>query len=631
MKLPRRFRPALLALPLALGLTALAYSSSLDCELQFDDHAAIVRNLSIKDLDQFLRVHLPWEILAGSRSVTDLTFALNYRLSGLDVRAFHATNVLLHLAAVLLVFVFTRATLARAGSSRQEGLAVFVAGAFALHPLLSQAVIYITQRAEVLASIFYLASLLLLLRAEEKGLSPKGVASYLLALVAFALGLGAKAIVVTLPAAYLLHGLVAPARPEGGSRFGPWPRRLGLAVPFVAGSVLFAAAQLPGLRGSPHAGFDIPSLGPGRYLLTQLKVLLTYLRLALWPAGQNLDWAFPASGGPFEARTLLAGLGVIALVAGAALLWRWGRTRDSEGARAARLGAFGVFWFLVVLAPTSSFVPLLDVLMEHRAYLPAWGVLLAAAVGGDALVGRLLRDPARARVARAALAGAIWIALGVALHERNLVWRSEESIWRDVVAKSPGKARGHANLARALQKRGELEPALVEFRRALDLIGDQSITLRDLVLNMSGALYDLKRVDEAARMLQEAMTASSDDPELLNLLALCFIEQRQLSNAEALARQAIGIDPHFGPAHNTLGLVLLERGEIAAAASEFAAAVRIDPESEPSLMNLAYAQQRLGRRDAACDAWAALSARARAGDTLQLAARERRLIGCDRR
>ncbi len=651
MKLPGRPRPALLAFPVALGLSALAYSRSLGCEFQLDDELTVVRNLSLKNLDQFLRVHLPWEILAGSRSVTDLTFAVNYRLSGLDVRAFHATNVLLHLVAVLLVFVFTRATLARAGSPRRERLAVFVAGAFALHPLMSQAVIYVTQRAEVLASIFYLSSLLLLMRTEEKGLSRKGVASYLLALVAFALGLGAKPIVVTLPAAYLLHGLVAPARPEGGSRFGPWPRRLGLTLPFFAGSALFAAAQLPGLRGSPHAGFDIPSLGPGRYLLTQLHVLLTYLRLALWPAGQNLDWTFPLSSGVFEPRTLLAGLGVIALVAGAAFLGRWGRTRDSGGAlrlrgatrpyaqgeregdeaRAARLAAFGLLWFLLVLAPTSSFIPLADVLVEHRTYLASWGVILAVAAGGDVLVGRLLRDPGRARAARGALAAAIWIVLGVALHERNLVWRSEESIWRDVVAKSPGKARAHANLGNALVEEGALEPAVEEFRRALELIGDRSVALRDLVLNMSEALYELKRVDEAMGMLQEALSESSDDPPLLNILALCSIEKRQLVNAEALARQAIGLDPHFAAAHHTLGLVLLERRDVAAAASEFAAAVGIDPESEPSLLNLAYAHQRLGNRAAACAAWTTLSSRARTGDSLQLAARERRLIGCDRR
>jgi tetratricopeptide (TPR) repeat protein len=630
MRPPRRLRPALLAFPCALGLAALAYGRSLGCELQLDDEAAVVRKPAIRDLDAFLRGHAPWEWLGPSRLVTDLTFAVDRRLFGLDVRAYHATNVLLHLAAAVLVLALTRATLRRAGHPRSEGLAVFVAGAFALHPLSSQPVVYVTQRAELLASIFYVASLLLLLRSEEEGLSPRGVARYVLALAAFGLGLGAKAIAVTLPAAYLLHGAAFASRKADGRPLVPWRRRLALASPFLAGAAAFAAAQLAALRGATDAGFDVPSLGPGRYLLTQLRVVLTYLRLEIWPAGQNLDWAFPVSGGPLEGRTLVAGLGILALAGGAALLWRAGRAGEADGARAARLAAFGVLWFLLVLAPTSSVVPIADVLVEHRAYLASWGVLLALAAGGDALLARLVREPRRARIARAALAGAIWLALGAALHARNVVWRSEESIWRDVVAKSPGKARAHANLAHALQKR-DPQAALVEFDRALDLVGDGTIRPRDLALNLSAALYDLKRVEEAARVLGRALAESPEDPELLNLLALCDVERRQLSNAEALAREAVDIDPRYAQARNTLGLVLAEKGELAAAASELAAAVRLDPESEPSLVNLAYAQQRLGRRDAACAAWTALSAHARTPDLLQLAARERRIVGCDRR
>jgi hypothetical protein len=238
-----------LALPLVLAVAA--YARALGGEFQLDDFGSIVESPAVKDLGRALRGF--WPALArGGRPLTDLTFALNYAVGGLDPWGFHATNLAFHLAVVGLVFLFTRAGLRLAGSGAATGLAVAVAGLFALHPIQTQAVSYVVQRAEVLASGLYLAALLLLLAAERRGRTAAGVAAWVAGFSAFALGLAAKAIVVTLPAAYLLLAAMVPGV-AGRKALSTWPRRLALIAPWAAFDLLFASAAMGGMAGQSDA------------------------------------------------------------------------------------------------------------------------------------------------------------------------------------------------------------------------------------------------------------------------------------------------------------------------------------------------------------------------------------------
>jgi len=172
--LSRRQRAAALLVPLVL--TALAYANSLHAEFEFDDYKSVVRHPAVRDISRIsLSSFSP--ALTGQRPVTVLTFALNRRWAGLDVVPYHLTNLALHLLTVSLVYAFTRSTLRRAGYLRPTGMALAITGLFALHPLHSEAVTYIVQRGECLASLLYLAALLLLLRAEERGFTLRGVAA----------------------------------------------------------------------------------------------------------------------------------------------------------------------------------------------------------------------------------------------------------------------------------------------------------------------------------------------------------------------------------------------------------------------------------------------------------------------
>lgn len=612
--------------------TVAAYSNSLDGEFQFDDTTAVVENLAIRDLGVFLRGHFLQGFASGRRPVTDLTLAVDYALGGLDVAAYHATNVLLHLAVVALVFFFTRRTLRRLDFTDGDALSWWIAGLFALHPVHSQAVAYVAQRSEVLASAFYVAALLLLLHAEERRLTARGVAYYVAALLSFALGLGAKPVIATLPAAYLLYGVCfsgprADERAEAPLR-SPWPFRLALAAPFIAIAAIAVTIQLGGFRGSQEAGFGLTSMGPWRYFLTQLPVVVRYLRLLVWPAGQNLDYAFTLSDGLLELRTAASGIALAALAAGAAVLWRRSRSKDSEAAKAMRFASFGLAWFLLILSPTSSFIPIVDVIEEHRVYLASWGILSALAAAGVVGYRRCAGDSARARRGAVAIVLGTWTALGVGLHLRNEVWRTRLSLWRDVVAKSPTKARAHSNLAGALSNAGDSAGAVEEYRLAMRYAEDGTVARSTIASDMGRALLRLDRVDAAISVLRGGLALAPGDGSLANSLAIALLSKGDLEGAGAYARQAVDRAPHSGTAHHTLGEALMAKGDFVGALQEFSVAASLEPNDPLHVYFIAVNQERLGLIPQACGSWGRLLALG--GGTFGSAeARDRRAaLGC---
>lgn len=559
-----------LALAAVLAAAVAAYARVLHGDFVFDDLVGIVTKGAVHDLGGYLRSGFLDGWLRGgvARPVADLTFALNYAAGGLEPFGYHAVNVGVHLAAVLLVFAFTRETLRRAGASSPAWPAVAVAALFALHPLLSQAVSYVSQRSESLASALYLAALLLLLASEERPGSARGVLLYAAATLAFVAGLGTKIIVVTAPVAYVAHHLWFPAGRTREERRRELARAAARAAPWAALAVASAALTLRGLAGRGDAGFDAKAggapLGPWTYLLTEARVVLRYVAMLAVPVGQNLDPDVRVSGATPDPGTVAAALALAALAAIAAfLLLRAARRADPDARAASRVGSFGIAWFFLVLSPTSSVVPIADVMVEHRVYLASWG-LLAAAVAG---AGALLRAATRSRAAAATLTACACAALGTTLHARNAVWESSVALWSDVVAKSPAKARGWSSLGNALLAHDDARGA--------------------------------------ARALDRAMELDPSDPIALNTLAVLLLEEGRLADAERRARQSVALAPDQGAPYNTLGEILLREGDAEGAVGAFRRSVALGGDAVPlRVYNLAVALGATRRPADACAAWA---------------------------
>ncbi len=582
-----------------LLLTVAVYARGLNGDFQFDDLHSVELNRSIRHIGKFLTTSSILDAIHGKRVLTDFTFALNYCAAGPAPFSFHATNLAIHLAATLLVFFFTRQILRLGGAAGLDFLALAIAAVFALHPLQTQAVIYISQRAESLASALYLGSLLLLLRAERRGCCAAGAGLYAASFAVFALGLSAKVILATLPVAYLLIGLlpgpqVLLARPA--SRVGS---RLALAAPFFAYALSTTVFTVASLKGE-DAGFLIPFMPPGRYLLTQWHVLATYLRLLFWPTGQNLDWDFPLARGLADPAVLGSGVLLVGLIASATILFLRSRSRADSGGAAGRLAAFGVAWFFILLAPTSSVVPLADVLMEHRLYLASWGIFLAAAVLVGHLVESLAR-PARPVLVATALA-CLCMGLASATYVRVGLWRSKLTLWNDCVAKSPRKARVHLGLGNAFRKADQVQQAITAYRTALDLAGGDPRWIRHEIRGKLGsALLAVGRADEAIADLQAGLAEEPKNPTLLGALAMAHLQRHELPAAEAAAQGSVAAAPEPAASLRILGLVRLAKGDPAAAAAALEQAMRMDPDEPQGTLLLARAYREQGRPREACD------------------------------
>ncbi len=616
-------RAALAALLLA---TSLAYWPAVDGAFLLDDHAMLKSPLVLDPLGQGLGA---W--LASPRPLVSLTFALDRAAFGFDTRGWHLTNLAVHLLATLLALRLARRTLARAGLPRPDGPALAAAGLFALHPLQSEAVAYVTQRAEALASALAVAALLCLLARDEA--TGRRRAALLAAAAALqALGLLAKPVAAVVPAYWLLHAALIPAPGEAGDPAAPLAgalarvrRRLPAALPLLALSGLAAWRDLTATAASGHAGFAIPDLPPTAYWATQLRVVPTYLRLLLAPYGQVGDWWFPASRGFLEPAVLAGGLLLGALAGGA--LWLGLRALRREGAAeaAGRAAAFGALFFLLALLP-SSLVPLRDLVAEHRPYLAALGLFLAAAAGGALLLRRMAGG--RAAVAGAVLTALLLAGLAGLTARRAAVWTSALAFWQDAAEKAPRKARVHQNLGDALHSAGRPAEAVASFQRALERMDDHTIDPERLVSNLVNALLAMGHVEQARAVVQAALATRTGDPPTLALLAMVELVGQRDAAAEAAARRALAADPAQELALKVLGLVAERRGDAAAAREAFRAAADLHTLDPLIWERLGAADAARGDAAAACLAFGRAASLTGNGEASARAVEARARLGC---
>jgi len=361
-----------------------AFGASLGSGFHFDDYA-IFSDPALASPWGWLQV---WD-WRHTRPLSYLTFWLNYWTGGQDPIGYHALNLLLHLAAVLLAYECLRRLL-------PERAALVAAALFAVHPLQAEAVNYVWGRSIVLAALFCLAALLCWITGRPWT-----------AVACFAAALLAKEECAAFP-------LVLALLPEKPRTRPPIAVMLGLSV--AAGARVIYAAAVTGTPAGLHAG-----ISPWNYLLAQGPVILRYLRLLIVPYGFTVD---------ADIRVPAVWVGILAWAAIAALavfLWRY-RSRPA---------AMWLLAALLLLIPSSSFFPAADLSADRRMYLPMLGFAAAA--------GWLLT-----RVRGAALALVVVLALAAVGMGRTHVWMTEERLWREAVRRAPEKIRPKVQLARAV-------------------------------------------------------------------------------------------------------------------------------------------------------------------------------------
>lgn len=422
----KRLSPILLL----AGAVAIVYLNSFRGVFQFDDYNVIVDNAGVHTWGAFL-AGLP----RGIRPLLKFTYTLNWT-SGLGLFGFHLVNVGLHAANAVMFFLLASRL---GGRSVSRFAALLPAFLFAVHPIQTEAVTYISGRSVSLMAFFYLGSLLSYLRGRERG---SRFLLYLASPILFLLAAASKEVALTLPLALIL--CEAARRERDG-----WKEILrGQAVHWgllVALAVLFLAHA--GYGRLLEACFDIR--GVAANLLTQVHGTGYLLSRLAMPYALNIDPDLPVFSG--WSPTLIPEALLLAAVLAAGIL----------GLKKRSLAGFGICWFFLHLVPTNSFIPRLDVANERQLYLASWGLFLAVATGAD-----LLREKWGARRVAAA-AAVLVIALGMLTVSRNAAYRNEVTLWEDTVRKSPWKARGWNNLGYAYQQAGRFRDAESAYLRAL--------------------------------------------------------------------------------------------------------------------------------------------------------------------
>ena len=544
--------------PLLLVAAGLfAYNNALHGPFVFDDLHAIRDNETIRTLWP------PWDTLSPpaqsavtGRPIANLSLAFNYALGGLDVESYHAFNVTVHILSALILFAIVLRTLRSPGlRSRYRVGAVGIAAAAALlwvvHPLTTESVDYTIQRTELLMGLFFLLTLYCAIRGFE---TPERRSWYGAALAAFVLGLGSKEVMVVAPGIVLVYDwLFASASLRDALRrhwrlYAAYAAVLGLYVLFV-GTRLRRA--FTGLSGRAVAPWD--------YALTQSGVIVHYLRLAVWPHPLAADYdGWPIATSPDRVLPYLAV--VLALVA----LTLWGLVRRRK---LAFLGA----WFLFILAPTSSFRPIVnEVAAERRMYLPLAALVLLTLLGGWELLRRVDAPRGAGRV----LVAVVAVVLTLTTARRNEDYRTTFSFWSDIVVKRPNNPRARMWLGQYLDEHGRTAEAYEHLETAVRLEPKNGLTQYSLgvVLARQG------RTDEAIERYRTSLRLNPRNASAHYNLGIIFAARRQTKEAIDNYLEAIQINPAHAGAHYNLALIFAEQSRRADAIEHFETALRLQPD-----------------------------------------------------
>jgi Tfp pilus assembly protein PilF len=468
-----------------VALGAAAYGNSFAGPFVFDDKVAIAANDTIRRLSPLSDVLFSaTNATVAGRPLLNLSFALSWAAHGPAVAGWHAENLVIHLLAGLALFGVARRTFAAPRvpallAARATGLAAAIALLWTVHPLQTESVSYVCQRAESMAGLFVLVTLLCAIRGAG---AAHGRAWTVASVTACLLAVGTKETAAAAPILVLLHDRTFVA----GSFREALRRRPGLYAGLFATWAVLAALMVSSHARAGTAGFG-QGVGSMEYAATQPGAIAGYLRASVWPHPLVFDHGAPLAR--TAAEIVPGALLVGALVAATLVLLR---TRPLAG--------FVGACFFLLLAPTSSVVPLAtQTIAEHRMYLPLAAVLAAIVLAGHALLGRAPRVAAGAAVVAAVL-------LAAATHARNDVYRDELALWRDTADRAPANDRAQVNCGMCLADTGDLAGALARFDRAI------AIDPRNAVARGSrgDALVRLGRLDDAATEFTEMLRVIPD-------------------------------------------------------------------------------------------------------------------------
>lgn len=565
---------------------AAIYSNTLTASFQFDDRLNIVDNPLIRSIRNL------WPP-SGGRWFGFLTFALNYMSGGLDPVGYHLVNTSIHILTAVSVYWFVRITFRTpyfSGHPRSvipdAWLAFAAAVVFVAHPVQTQAVTYIVQRFASLAALLFMLSLdfYILARLRGRGFTTAGPAEaprdtramlllYTAAALSALLSLKTKENAFTLPLVAVMYDLMFISGP---AQVAAAVRRHRRAVAAVSLPVLACAGYIVGTCDLP-ALFDTfratNEISRHDYLITQFRVIITYIRLLFLPVGQTIDHYYPVYRSILEPSVLASLAGLLLLLSTALCLLKASRT----GNRYLRLVSFGIFWFFVTLSIESSIIPIIDVMFEHRLYLPGIGAIIAVTAATAHLLEKPLLTPGQARRSAALVLAAAVMALSIAAYVRNGVWKNELTLWSDAIAKKPLNPRGYNMLGSYYRSGFRIYDAIYYYRKALEVDSNYA----EARTNLGNAYIQTGRFEEGMNELMAAAASNRFDAIDAGILyyniGKGFYQKGMIDQAVTNLTIALRFNPAEPWVHFLLGEAYRKKNMPTESAASFRKAHELDP------------------------------------------------------
>jgi tetratricopeptide (TPR) repeat protein len=589
MRLAKRELVPVLILP---ALTLLCYSTSFHGQFVFDDQQVVLQN------SQLMNIRTAGDVMslgAGWRQLLFITYGLNYYWGGLDTFGYHALNVALHAVNVLLVYGIILAAVkdfglrisdSGLGGEADHGRFAAVAGAavFSVHTLFTSAVSYISGRSSILCATFYFAAVLLFFKTLA---APRGRTRFLYSLFTGAAGFlawQAKQEAITLP---LLLAAILLLRSEKKD----W-RWIALLAAVPAALVVLARDELASVVAVVYANKVLVSAGfeqvlsPAIYFPTYLTAVVSYYfpRL-IFPVNLSADPQITPIQHWYSPELLFSILVLSALP--------WLAMRSY---RRKPLFSVGIVALLVSPIAAYAVIPLADVVLEHRAYIPGLGIAF--------LFGWVFHWIARNYFSMRWLSLCALVGLfGVMTAARNTVWTNNIVLWEDAEAKAPGKPRTHFNLGQAYQQAGRWPEAIHEYDHALRLKPD----IHAAYANIAAIYLDQNRFDRAEEMLLKVTSLAPDFTEGFINLGVLYIRRQEPDRALPPLNRALAINPEAFAAHFNKAEALTQKGDFRAALESYKEAVHIRPDLDSFRLALGAAYSRMGDRASAAKEFLAVN------------------------
>lgn len=542
------------------------------------DIGSFVKLLNIPDFaDDYLELNVHRDVVVTFilRPFVNFTFYLNYLFDGFDPQGYRAVNIAVHIFnAILWYSLLTRIIRHRTGGETPEEewfIPFFSALFFLVHPLSTESVTYIIQRYTSLGTLLYLATMLLFLMSLLSHSKRLAWALNYGSVMALVVGMLSQETLITAPFALILMGTILLRLPlrtvivRASAHVCCLP-----IIPLIM--YLISTAQTGGGQSLQKINRIIDGYPPYEYVITQARVILTYLRMLIAPYGQNIDPSYPLYRSVADPE-IVGSLLILSLFAitGVVLQCR------KQGLFSTDLLSFCIFFSFLAVSVSSLF-PLPDLMSEHRSYLFSLPVITALVCRIDSFRMQLTPKWATRVIVFLSIMAVLYSAVTV---KRNYLYKFQSSLWEDAVSKSPAKWRPNYNAGNACIDEHQYEKALYFFQRSIQ-INPYKI---EGYSNLGSAYMSLSDYYSAIEAYRKGLAVRDDEPVLLVNLGNAYRQAGQLQDAIEVLEKAVHINPGIVSAYRMLAELYVTIGNHEKALQNVREARKLD-DQDASLFSL---------------------------------------------